>query len=159
MSSFTIPSFRTRARAFAGFLFVKKKDGMILLIVDARQADHHHTRPPHTLFGCSSALSDIDLSDECLLQTSGIEPFSENLCGAGRDVRDGFYQFSNCSSRLELATSESTKSTTQKLTGSHRSSPTISCGRLLRPCQRVGLGRRTRLLRACRQHQCAWHSP
>ena len=89
-------SFRARARAFAGLFFVKKKDGMIRLIVDARQANRYHTRPPHTSQGSSSALCSIDLSDECLLQTSGIGHISEiHLCGAGSDVRDGFYQFSN----------------------------------------------------------------
>ena len=90
-----ILSFRA-ARAFAGISFVKKKDGMILLIVDAQQANRYHTRPPHTMPGSSSALSGIDLSDECLLQTSGIGHISEiHLCGAGCDVRDGFCQFSN----------------------------------------------------------------
>ena len=38
----------------------------------------------------------IDLSDECLLQTSRIGHISEiHLCGAGSDVRGGFYQFSD----------------------------------------------------------------
>ena len=88
-------SFRTRARAFAGLFFVKKEDGMIRLIVVAQQADRYHTRPPHTLLGSSSGLSSIDVSDGCLLQTSGIGHTSEiNLCGAGSDVRDGF--FTNC---------------------------------------------------------------
>ena len=69
---------------------------MIRLIVDARQANCYHTRPPHTLLGSSSALSSIDLSHECFLQTSGIGHISEiHLCGAGSDVRDGFCQFSN----------------------------------------------------------------
>ena len=44
-----ILSFRTRARAFAGLFFAKKKDGMIRLIVDTRQANRYHTRPPHTV--------------------------------------------------------------------------------------------------------------
>ena len=91
-----ILSFRAQARAFAGLFFVKKKYGMIRLIVDAPQANRYHTRPPHTSFGSSSALSSIDLSDECLLQTSGIGHTSEiHVCGAGSDVRDGFFQFSN----------------------------------------------------------------
>ena len=69
---------------------------MIRLITDARQANHYHARPPHTSLGSSSALSGIDLSDECLLQTSGIGHISEiHLCGAWSDVRDGYYQFSN----------------------------------------------------------------
>ena len=83
-------SFRTRARAFAGLFFVKKKGGMIRLIVDAQQAKRYRTRPPHALSGSSSALSSIDLPDERLLQTSGIRHISEiNLCGAGSDIRDG----------------------------------------------------------------------
>ena len=41
-------------------------------------------------------MSSIELSDECLLQTSEIGHISEiHLCGAGRDIRDGFHQFSN----------------------------------------------------------------
>ena len=65
-------------------------------LLSARQANRYHTRPPHTMLGSSSALSGIDVSDECLLQTSGIGHISEiHLCGAGCDVRDGFYQFSN----------------------------------------------------------------
>ena len=56
----------------------------------------YHTRPPHTLLGSTSALSSVELSDECLLQTSEIGHISEiHLCGAGSDVRDGFIQFSN----------------------------------------------------------------
>ena len=69
---------------------------MICLIVDARQANRYHARPPRTRQGSSSALSDIDLSDESLLQTSGVGHISEiHLCGAGSDVRDGYYQFLN----------------------------------------------------------------
>ena len=65
----------------------EKKDGMIRLVVDARQANRYHIRPPHTLLGSASALSCIDLSDECLLQTSGIGHISEiRLCGAGSNV-------------------------------------------------------------------------
>ena len=96
----SVPSyftFRAPTHSFTGLSFVKKKDGMIRHIVDARQANRNHTRPPHTSLGSSSALSSIDLSDECLLRTSGIGHISEmHLCGAGSDVRDGFYQFSNC---------------------------------------------------------------
>ena len=96
LADLKILSFRARARAFAGLFFAKKKGGIIRLIVDARQADRCHTRPPHTMLGSSSALSSIDLSDECLLQTSGIGHVSEiHLCGARCDVRNGFYQFSN----------------------------------------------------------------
>ena len=95
LADLKILSFRVRARPFAGLFFVKKKDGMIRLIIDARQANRYHARPPHTSLGSSSALSGIDLSDECLLQTSGIGHISEiHLCGAGSDVRDGYYQFS-----------------------------------------------------------------
>ena len=69
---------------------------MIRLIVDARQAVRCHARPPHTLSGSSSGLSSIGLYDECLLQTSGVGYISEiQLCGAGCDVRYGFYHFSN----------------------------------------------------------------
>ena len=65
LADLKILSFRARAHAFVG------KDGMIRLIVGAPQANRYHSRPPHTLLGSSSALSSIDLSDECLLQTSG----------------------------------------------------------------------------------------
>ena len=76
--------FRKQARAFAGLFFVKKKDGMIRLIVDALQPN---ARPP---------TSTTHITQELALPTPWIGHISEVfLCGAGSDVRDGFYQFSN----------------------------------------------------------------
>ena len=46
LANLKILSFRARARAFVGLFFLKKKDGMIRLIIDARKANRYHARPP-----------------------------------------------------------------------------------------------------------------
>ena len=91
-----ILSFRRRPRAFAGLFFVKKKDGAIRLIVDARQANRYHKRPPKTCLGSGGAMVGLDLSDECLLETAGAGCVSEvEICGSPGDVIDGFFHFKN----------------------------------------------------------------
>ena len=72
LADLKILSLRARARAFDGLLFVKKKDGMIRLIVNARRANRYHARTPRTSLGSSSAFS-----GKCLLQTSGVGHLSE----------------------------------------------------------------------------------
>ena len=89
-----------------------------------------------------------DLSDECLLQTSGIGHLSEiHLCGAGSDIRDRYYQFSNhrladyfaLRCKVKLATSGLPKSPIQRPMSSDLSNPTIKCDRSWRLCRWDGL--------------------
>ena len=148
LADLKILSFRVRARAFVGLFFLKNKDGMIRLIIDARPANRYHARP-HTSLGSSSALSGIDLSDACLLLTSGVGHISEiHLCGAGSDVRDGYYQFSNhllaeyfaLQFKVKAGDFGVTEVYDPETDGLYLSSRTNRCGQSWRPCQWGGLG-------------------
>ena len=97
-----IISFRRRIKAKVGLFFVKKKDGMIRLVVDARIPNFMHHSPPVTRLGSAACYVDLDLSSE-RLQTgfgeigafSGSEPFDVGSPAYANeaDVSDCFYQF------------------------------------------------------------------
>ena len=74
-------------RARAGIFFVKKKDPRyIRLIIDGRQANYQHRRPPVTRLGSAACLAELRLPAG---QASG----SAYGFGQEMDVSDAFYQF------------------------------------------------------------------
>ena len=58
-----ILTFRSGIKAKAALFFVKKKDGTIRLIVDGRQANAYHRRPPHSCLATPGILSELDMAD------------------------------------------------------------------------------------------------
>ena len=120
---------------------------MIRLIVDARQANRYHTRPPHCQGVRQRCLASIcltsvfcrHLGSGTLLRLTSVALGAMSVMVSINSRTIALLITSRCSSRFELATSESPKSTTQRLTGSHRSGcgPTIRCGRLLRALEHV----------------------
>ena len=73
-------------RAKAGIFCVKKKDPRyIRLIIDGRQANFMHRRPPTTRLGSSTCLSEIRMPEN----KSGVNQAYAQEC----DVSDCFYQF------------------------------------------------------------------
>ena len=49
-----------------GFFFVKKKSGMLRMVLDLRDVNQYHLRAPHTRLGTPAALADLDLSTDTL---------------------------------------------------------------------------------------------
>eukprot|EP00438_Fugacium_kawagutii_P029955 Skav226337 [mRNA] locus=scaffold3640:32863:33678:+ [translate_table: standard] len=74
---------------------VKKKDGAQRLIVDARQANWSHQRPPKTQLSTAAGMLGLDLSPETLEANGFGEPytFSSRPCFEAGDVSDCFYNF------------------------------------------------------------------
>ena len=62
-------SLRSKLKRHIGIFFVRKKDDMIPLIVDARAANLHHKIPPVTRLGSASCMASLDLSDARLRST------------------------------------------------------------------------------------------
>ena len=88
-----VVSFRRAIRARVSFFFVKKKSGMIRLIVDARQANAYHRRPPVTRLASAGCYTELDLSDGRLESAGfgGLLEFSGH--GQEGDVSDCFYNY------------------------------------------------------------------
>jgi hypothetical protein len=84
-------TFRKRRKARAGIFAVKKKDGMQRLIVDARQANWCHHRPPKAQLSTAAGMLSLDLSPETLESHGFGEPFAP--CFEAGDVSDCFYNF------------------------------------------------------------------
>ena len=87
-------TFRRRRKARVGFFVVHKKDGMQRLIVDARQANQCHRRPPTTRLATAAGMAELDFIGE---EMSGCGPVSGACLGpsmAAGDVGDCFYNFS-----------------------------------------------------------------
>ena len=75
-------------RAKAGLFFVKKKDpNWIRMIVDARQANFQHRRPPVTRLGSSTVMSDLRQAP-CTHEEKPNNGWAREM-----DVSDCFYQF------------------------------------------------------------------
>eukprot|EP00971_Amphidinium_carterae_P344159 6484374-Amphidinium_carterae.1 len=74
--------FTRRAKSFVGCFFVSKKDNSQRLVIDARQTNQLHRRPPFSPLCTAGALSTVDLS--------GCEAVPHAV---GSDFQDGFYQF------------------------------------------------------------------
>eukprot|EP00971_Amphidinium_carterae_P333911 6468918-Amphidinium_carterae.1 len=74
--------FTRRAKSFVGCFFVSKKDNSQRLVVDARQTNQLHRRPPFSPLCTAGALSNVDLSN-C----------QDVPYAVGSDFQDGFYQF------------------------------------------------------------------
>eukprot|EP00971_Amphidinium_carterae_P031788 626141-Amphidinium_carterae.1 len=74
--------FTKRAKSFVGCFFVSKKDNSQRLVIDARQTNQLHRRPPFSPLCTAGALSNVDLS--------GCEEVPHAI---GSDFQDGFYQF------------------------------------------------------------------
>ena len=88
--------FRREVRGRIGIFFVKKKDGSQRLIIDAREANRLHKRPPHSWLGTVGALKRLDLSDSAISDAcGGALPSDLSPCGASIDLWNGFYQFRN----------------------------------------------------------------
>ena len=86
-------AFRATTKSFAGFFFVRKKSGMIRMVVDSRIANGCRRRPPRTRPSSAASLAGLDLSDaaiDCngLGEVLGISPH-----GNEGDVVDCFYNF------------------------------------------------------------------
>ena len=88
-------TFRRRRKAAVGFFTVKKKCGMQRLIVDAREANRNHRRPPTTRLSTVAGLADLDLSQGLAGLGPRVEiPASSLPSMAAGDVGDCFYNFS-----------------------------------------------------------------
>ena len=83
-----ILTFRSGIKAKAAFFFVKKKDGTIRLIVDGRQANAYHRRPPHSCLATPGILSELDMAD---FGTVCGELAEAEPCGNEFDVKDFFF--------------------------------------------------------------------
>ncbi|CAK0814825.1 unnamed protein product, partial [Prorocentrum cordatum] len=84
--------FRLGIRAQIGAFFVAKKDGMLRLVIDGREASSLHRRPPHSALGSAGAQAGPALSPSAL-RRAGLADTEVDPRGAGVDLRDGFYQF------------------------------------------------------------------
>ena len=100
---------RRRTVSRVGVFFVKKKNGMQRMVLDARAVNALHKRPPRSKLAVPGALSKLLLSDEALafaelgdsatdaevdqrireVEASGGVEYT----GSGIDLTDGFYQF------------------------------------------------------------------
>lgn len=73
---------------------MKKKDTSLRLIVDARQPNAAHARPPLSRLSTVSALSSIDLSEGAIKEAhGGVAPVAVSPSVSSIDLRNGFYQF------------------------------------------------------------------
>lgn len=86
---------RRRRKARAGIFSVMKKDQTQRLIVDARQANACHYRPPTTRLSTPSGLLSLDYSLETLEASGFGGPLSDHPGGHAEagDVGDCFYNF------------------------------------------------------------------
>ncbi|CAK0906294.1 unnamed protein product, partial [Prorocentrum cordatum] len=94
---------RRRLKGRIGLFFVKKKEGAIRLIVDARNPNACHKPPPTTQLGTAQSFAELNLAEfadvaaemasHCVLPGAGGVP-ALDFHQSGADVRDGFYQFS-----------------------------------------------------------------
>ena len=74
----------------------EEKDGSQRLIIDAREANRLHKRPPHSWLGTVGAFKRLDLSDSAISDAcGGALPSDLSPCGASIDLWNGFYQFRN----------------------------------------------------------------
>ncbi len=90
---------RRQRKANVAFFFVRKKNGMLRLIVDARQPNQFHRVPP------SSQLASVEKLTSTSLAAATIDPgtgdnlpavdATPELLGGSVDLRDGYYQFLN----------------------------------------------------------------
>lgn len=89
-------TFVRRRKARIGFFTVKKKDSWIRLILDARQSNECHRKPPTTRLATPAGLTSVDLSHRTLERNgfSAIDEMGHQLptCFTG-DVGDCFYNF------------------------------------------------------------------
>lgn len=89
-------TFRHRAKAYASFFTVKKKDNFHQrLIIDARQANACHRRPPTTRLATPAGLISLDLAPSSL-EAQGYGEVHEgrvNPTAETGDVGDCFYNF------------------------------------------------------------------
>ena len=99
-------TWRRRSRAAVGCFFVKKKSGMLRLVVDGRIPNSLHRRAPKARLAVASALGRLDFSTEGLdfqdawnemgaaehHHMDGVEEEDdEGISGYGADLIDGFY--------------------------------------------------------------------
>eukprot|EP00435_Cladocopium_sp_Y103_P040010 s704_g10.t2 len=88
-------TFRSRRKARARLFVVKKKDGAQRLIIDARQANACHHRPPTTQLSTGAGMVSLDLSPASL-ESQGFSVVGGNAdqcCFESGDVADCFYNF------------------------------------------------------------------
>ena len=81
---------RTRKKADVGLFFLEKKDGRLRMVLDARQSNHFHRRPPYTALATPDAIARISLEDE--IAAAGRSSLTGVVAGSV-DLCDGFYQF------------------------------------------------------------------
>ena len=86
-------SLRSKLKGHIGIFFVRKKDDMIRLIVDARAANLHHKPPPVTRLGSASCMASLDLSDARLRSTGFGGLVELDPAGNEGDVGDCYYNF------------------------------------------------------------------
>ena len=113
---------RRRVKSHVGLFSVRKSNGQLRMVVDARLTNAMHRRPPHTSLATPGSLVGVNMSDEWaqlseLLESLGMDiadlvrsedlllgvptverasagvPTTVFASGAGIDLVDGFFQF------------------------------------------------------------------
>ncbi|CAK0891661.1 unnamed protein product [Prorocentrum cordatum] len=96
-------TWRRRVRCRVGCFFVKKKDSMLRLVIDARWANRMCRAPPLSQLAVPGALARLSASDESFrmvqerlgrtAQANLDSAGDDELVGFSIDLTDGFYQF------------------------------------------------------------------
>ena len=84
-------AFRAMTKAFAGLFFVRKKSGMIRMVVDSRIANGCHRRPPRTRLSSAASLAGLDLPDAAIDSDGMGEVLEITPHGNEGDVVDCLY--------------------------------------------------------------------
>ena len=82
--------FRTACSGQVGCFFVKKKNGKLRLIIDARNLNRRLRRPPRTVLSSTAAVVEMEV------------PGDEDMFFSVQDVADCFYQFEVPSELIDL---------------------------------------------------------
>lgn len=98
-------TWRLEKNCSVGAFFVRKKQGLIRLVLDCRPANALHQRPPHSNLATVAAVGAMDLSPEWIAHGRAAPDPEEvadldrtlasglSVAGAGIDLLDSFYQF------------------------------------------------------------------
>ena len=82
-----IGGLRRSIRARVAFFFVRKKNGMLRLVTDARETNQMHREPPRSALGGPGALAQLDFSPEAA-RFAGADASSVDVhCASGDPSR------------------------------------------------------------------------